>query len=99
MEGEYKGAVFKLKDNEKIAIGRDANLSDIVINSNNKKVSRIHCSVMYDAKTDAYRVTDLSTNGTYDSTKSKRLLYGQEMLIGRGTPIIIGDKHNVLLLN
>lgn len=97
--GEYKGAVFKLNDHERIAIGRDAKHADIVINSNNKRVSRIHCCVMFDAAYDAYKVSDLSKNGTYDANTKKKLPYGQEVLIARGTSIIIGDKHNVLLLN
>ena len=82
--GEYKGAVFKLNDNERVAIGRDAEHADIVINSNNKRVSRIHCCVMFDAAMNMYCVNDLSKNGTYDAHTKKKLPYGQEVFLARG---------------
>lgn len=99
LEGEYKGGVFKILNHEKIVIGRDYHFAEIVINGDNKYVSRIHCSIEYDINTDMYIVVDLSANGTFINDGRDKIPFGQETHIPRGTSVAIGNRHNIFLLN
>ena len=62
IRGEYNGAQIQIFNGEKIYIGRSSE-SNLVLS--NKKASRKHCSIAYDAKEDKYSIVNYSSNGTY----------------------------------
>ena len=62
IRGEYNGAQIQIFNGEKIYIGRSSE-SNLVLS--NKKASRKHCCIAYDAKEDKYSIVNYSSNGTY----------------------------------
>ena len=56
IRGEYNGAQIQIFNGEKIYIGRSSE-SNLVLS--NKKASRKHCSIAYDAKEDKYSIVFL----------------------------------------
>ena len=62
VRGVYEEAENQIFKGEKIYIGRSSE-SNLVLS--NKKASRKHCSIAYDAKEDKYSIVNYSSNGTY----------------------------------
>ena len=58
IRGEYNGAQIQIFNGEKIYIGRSSE-SNLVLS--NKKASRKHCSIAYDAKEDKYSIVNYSS--------------------------------------
>jgi len=96
--GMYANAVFQIADGEELVIGRDAVLSNIVVDTNAEKVSRKHCSVVYFAAKRKYRVTDFSSNGTYKGD-GERLEPHVPIMLPCGSSIYLGNRRNEFLLN
>ncbi|MFR1833058.1 MAG: FHA domain-containing protein [Lachnospiraceae bacterium] len=94
LAGEYTGFTFDVSDGSEIVMGRDASVCQIVFNQFQSKVSRLHCKIHYDAKTDNYYVTNYSaTSGTF-TENGTRFEEGTAKLVARGTIIYLGDKAN-----
>ena len=96
--GMYKSAIFAIRSGEEMVIGRDAALSHIIVDMGAEKVSRKHCSVMYDGQSKRYFVTDFSSNGTYQESGA-RLSKNVATPLLRGTVLYIGNKKNSFILN
>ena len=62
LTGTYMGSVIRLNPNEEIIIGRDANVSHLILPE--KTVSRKHCGIRYDMGRKVYQVIDYSSTGT-----------------------------------
>ena len=85
VKGEFAGERFYLPP-EGVNIGRDAALCQIVLPSDNPKISRSHCNLKYSLDNKNFVLTDLSSaNGTY-------LINGTQLIPKSPTSIEIGTK-------
>lgn len=94
--GMYKGSSIPLTPDQPVTLGRDANSSQIVFTQGAEKISRRHCFVAFDSKEECYKVTDVSSNGTY--VDGKRLPENTMVALKRGTEIALGDSSNIIRL-
>ncbi len=83
--GQYKGYSFKLKPDEQIIIGRDAENASIVLDSKYARISRRHCAIRYVSKSQKYELLDLSRNGIF--VDGKRLPNEGPVYLDPGTVI------------
>lgn len=90
--GNYKGYTFPLEPDESVVIGRDAAVASIVLTTNTEKISRRHCTVRYDSRTNKYEVVDFSMNGVYVGTT--RIESNKPVYLPRGTEIFLGSQAN-----
>ncbi len=97
LSGAYAEAIFRLDPDERITIGRDPKLAQIVIDEGCSLVSRTHCTVNGDMNTGLYTVTDFSKNGTF--VNGEKIPKGVAVSVERGSIIYIGDKGNMFKLN
>lgn len=95
IKGAYVGGIVRIRPEQKILIGRDGNVADMVVNL--PEVSRLHCAIIYHEATESYEVVDFSTNGTYVNT-DKRLIQDETYLLKSGTTISFGDRNTVYKL-
>ncbi|MCD8370326.1 MAG: FHA domain-containing protein [Clostridiales bacterium] len=97
--GMYKDATFDLADGAELVFGRSTQEANIVFDQSATDVSRKHCVVRFDGRSNQYVVTDYSSNGTYLESGS-RLESGQPKQLSRGTVIYLGSsKRNGFRLN
>ena len=89
ISGHFAGNVFSLRDGCEITIGRSAETADVVYGSYDNTISRSHCTVSYDGKSDTYIVTDHSTKGTY-SAEGIRFPLEQKVKAAPGTLLVFG---------
>lgn len=94
--GMYAGSEFPLTPNQPVVLGRDGASAQIVFSTGAQKISRRHCEVMFDSRTQQYRVTDFSSNGTY--VNGTRLPANIPQMLPRGTNIALGSGDNILSL-
>ena len=98
LSGMYAGQDVPMAPNDDLVIGRDAALSNIIIDQNAGKVSRKHCVVRFDPARNSYMVTDHSTNGTFIDG-GNRLVANVPTPLSRGTVIALGSRENRFRLN
>lgn len=98
MSGMYAGQEIPIVANDEVIIGRDAAVSNIIIDQNAEKVSRKHCGIRFDAVRGAYSVTDYSSNGTTIEGGSK-MITNLPQSCPRGTVIALGSRENRFRLN
>ena len=96
VKGSCSGYYFDLNPGEEIIIGKDAKVSNVVIDPAYKEISRKHVSVVYDAERDVYRVTDYSSNGTW--ADEQRLIRNETINLRRGTVLKLANDKNVFRL-
>lgn len=94
-QGSYLGSIIRIRPEQKILIGRDGTVVDMVINL--PFVSRMHCSILYHYDTMEYEVMDFSNNGTFVNG-GKRLLQNETYLLKPGSEICFGDKETIYRL-
>lgn len=90
--GVYSGFRFPIHNNEKIVIGTNPQVANIVLASGSS-VSRYHCSISYDYFNNCYLVTDYSLNGTF-TMNARRLPQNVPVRLNRGETIFLGDESN-----
>lgn len=95
IKGEYAGAAINFFPEERIIIGRNPDLANIVINA--PSVSRKHCEIIYDPLNNCYKVINYSTNGVIVDHKNK-LPKDQKVRVNANTEISIGNEDNVFRL-
>ncbi len=95
IKGAYKGVRIEFRPEQKIMIGRDEKVADIVVNL--PKTSRLHCILVYHEKDNTYEIMDVSKNGTYISGK-QRLVSDVSYCVKAGTEISFGDLDTVYCL-
>lgn len=93
--GAYLGSIVRIHPEQKITIGRDEEISDLVINL--PLVSRKHCTLIYHCDIMKYEIVDLSTNGTFVDG-NKQLVKNESYLLRPGSEICFGDKDTVYKL-
>lgn len=64
LKGTYAGAVIAL-DGETVFFGRDPQRCQLVFESTENTISRVHCSVRYDAERKCFTLENYSRNGTF----------------------------------
>lgn len=93
--GAYLGSIVRIHPEQKITIGRDEEIADLVINL--PLVSRKHCTLIYHCDIMKYEIVDLSTNGTFVDG-NKQLVKNESYLLRPGSEICFGDKDTVYKL-
>ena len=96
--GMYAGSSFPLEPDRPVILGRDGTMAQIVFSQGAQKISRRHCEIVFDSRTQQYRVTDFSSNGTYVKGTNTRLAVNTPMQLARGTEIYLGDTNNIIRL-
>lgn len=96
ISGTYRNFDFDVKDGEVIRIGRDPVSCNLVITEDTSKVSRMHCTITYNAAQRCFVVTDMSKNGTF--TKTVKLPYNVPTNISCGSEIQLADSCNIFRL-
>lgn len=96
LSGSCAGYQLQLHTGEHIIIGKDAKLSNIVIDSSYQAVSRRHVGISYDSGRGKYCVTDYSSNGTF--VNGERLVKDKVVFLSPGTELKIADDKNMFLL-
>ncbi len=89
LNGTMKGFAVPMEDKDLYYLGKDSKYSNIVFSADYKNVSRMHCSVEYDAQNRVYYLTDLSSNGTYIS--NRRLDKGKRTRVGAGVVVSLAN--------
>lgn len=97
LKGSCAGYNFDLNPGEEIVIGKDAKVSNVVIDPVYKEISRKHVSVLYDASNDIYRVTDYSSNGTW--ADGQKLTRNEITNLRRGTVLKLANDKNTFRLS
>lgn len=97
LSGQWNGAELCDDAESGYIIGRDPAQCNIVIMGDNDKVSRKHCTIVYDSANDEYVVVDHSSNGTFLDNGTK-LDSGVPIALHSGTTLLIGDKSNMFKL-
>lgn len=92
LSGTDKGITYPARNGEEIIIGKDPNVSNIVIDMKYGKISRKHCGIKYDAANGTYKVIDYSSNGTYINSV-KQLSRGIYVNVPRGTIINLAKEN------
>ena len=64
LKGTYAGAVIAL-GGETIFFGRDPQRCQLVFDASDTTISRVHCSVRYDAERKCFILENYSRNGTF----------------------------------
>lgn len=98
LSGMYAGQEIPLAPGEELLLGRDNAYCNLIIDQNADKISRRHCSILFDATRGVYMVTDVSSNGTYVDGGS-RLVANMATQLQRGTVICLGNRENRFRLN
>lgn len=95
--GSMAGFSIPIKDKETVYLGKDAKFANLVFTNDYTNVSRMHCSVTFDAKANRYFVIDSSSNGTYLINK-KRLEKGKRSPVSVNTVLILANDNCTVLL-
>lgn len=96
VSGDYLGSSIPINNNEKIIIGNNYQIANIVLNSNNG-ISACHCSVSFDYFNNCYIITDYSLEGTFNAN-GERLPQNIGFRMCRGETIVLGDGFNAFRL-
>lgn len=96
LTGPYKNSIIKIKSGQRILIGRDGAVADLIINL--PLVSRKHCEMIYHEDSRLYELTDFSTNGTYVNGRVRLVPY-EPYTLKPGSTICFGDKETIYQLN
>lgn len=109
ISGSMNGKEFHLETGKGYIIGKDSSKAQIVLAYDYDKVSREHCVISYDDKTQMYSVIDMSSNGTYyidnktaplnSSVTKHRLNKNVSMELQSGCVLILGDEDCRIILN
>ncbi len=93
--GGLSGAEVEVKDGDTIIIGRDPQMSHLIIEDN--RVSRKHCGVQYDSGLGKYIVECYSQNGVQLSN-NQIVGPSQRVMVEPGTSLLFSDGREVLSL-
>lgn len=95
VQGAYVGAIIRFHPEQKILVGRDKGISDLVIEL--PMVSRLHCTLIYHEESNEYEIIDCSSNGTFVNG-DKRLVRNEKYILKPGTTVSFGDQKTVYKL-
>lgn len=95
VKGAYLGAIIRIKPEQKILIGRDGCMADMIVNL--PLVSRTHCAITYHADREEYEIVDFSSNGTFIGGEI-RLVRDEKYLLKPGAELCFGDRSTIYKL-
>jgi pSer/pThr/pTyr-binding forkhead associated (FHA) protein len=97
--GIYTESIIKIPRCSSLKIGRDSASCDIVISSDCTKISRVHCTISYDIRSQTYTIKDTSRNGTIIEFEGKKtFIKGQTSVGYSGSVLYLGDNKNSFML-
>lgn len=91
------GFAAPIRDGETLCLGKDPKFANIVFTGNYEKVSRMHCTITYDAAKKRYYVVDCSSNGTFLAGKV-RMEKGKRTVVMPKTVITLANGNCTILL-
>lgn len=86
LEGELQGNEIILEDGEKVVVGRDAKVANLVFRD--MTISRIHCVIEVQGDCQ-YRITNYSEAGSW-LEDGKCMTSGETVIVPSGSILIIG---------
>lgn len=96
---------FTIADGKNLIIGKYPSVTDAELPKECRNVSRMHCTISYNAQRNEYYVVDSSTNGTYFASKSygnynigQRLQKGKRTCVKAGSYIALANTKCVVHL-
>lgn len=95
VKGELTGAIIRIRPEQEILLGRDGSRVDIAMVS--KKISRMHCGIVYHKDRGEYTVYDYSKNGVLLADE-RRTQKNQSIRLKAGEEISLGTSENVIRL-
>jgi predicted component of type VI protein secretion system len=95
VKGYLLGKIFRIQHNQILNIGRDPAQCDVIIKG--ERISRMHCSIRYNALKDEYILRDCSTNGVVVDRKYK-VKSNVDIRIRPGSILWIGNGENEIRL-
>ena len=95
--GENDGLVAPVPEGQRIIIGRDPAVANVVLSQRYTHLSRAHCSLRYDGASRRYFLTDLSSNGVF-MDDGRRLPANTEVKLVSGSTLKLGDDSCRILL-
>jgi len=102
--GALAGKTYFFDADFPLAMGRDPETCDLVLEGY-PRVSRNHCTVIYDPGIDHFYITDTSMNGTYLLLKGRRSLKlypikkGKKSLLVTDSILFLGDENCIVHLS
>lgn len=97
LTGAMAGMNFKIADGQTVTVGKDEQLAHVVLDNTYHMVSRVHCTISYNAKFNKYFVIDCSTNGTYFEN-GQRLAPNTRTPVAKGTILKLADACKIKLI-
>lgn len=97
ISGSMNGFAAPIRDGETLCLGKDPKFANIVFTGNYEKVSRMHCTITYDAAKKHYYVVDCSSNGTFLAGKV-RMEKGKRTVVMPKTVITLANGNCTILL-
>lgn len=93
LRGVFAGAQIPLADGEPIRMGRDT--SNHLVFTDQEKVSRNHCIIMWLAEKRKYQIKDMSSNGSFiNENEEEPIPQNIPIYLEPGTVLDIGDSSN-----
>lgn len=94
VSGEFVGKSFYIPDNG-LTLGRDAARCQVIFSTSSAGISRIHCSIYYNASSGVFILTDAgSTYGTFHE-KGMKLTQGQSINLNSGERFYLSNPKNM----
>jgi len=90
LSGAESNKQIDIIDGKNYILGKDSKLANIVFDSSYSMVSRVHCSVTFDSKSNRYYVVDNSSNGMFFEN-GQRLAKGTRTAVNKGTVMKLAD--------
>lgn len=100
LAGQYKGQSLLIEDGQKITIGRNPQLCDLILDSQYSNISGKHAVIQFLAQKNQYVITDCSTNGTsvHFGGKDFFLEKDKPTPFPRGVEVCLVNKENLFVL-
>lgn len=96
INGIYAGNEIEMTD--KIIIGRDAGMAQLIYPSSSDDISRRHCGISFDGKAGKFVLEDFSSNGTFLSS-NERLTPGRPYYLNPGESFYLSNVNELFEVN
>jgi len=96
LAGAYTGAVITLSE-DTVFFGRDPQQCQMVFDTSQSQISRVHCSLRYDKRARAFLLENYSKNGTF-LENGTRVEDGKPERLSFGMCFYLGDSRNAFQL-
>jgi len=94
--GQYAGSEIELTD--RVIIGRDAGMANLIYPSDYGDVSRQHCGIHFDQGSGKFILEDYSSNGTFLSNDQK-LITGKSYYLDPGESFYLLNRNELFEVN